>query len=212
MARVRLPADRRQSLLAAARRVFASKGYEAATVSEIVAEAGVAHGTFYLYFPSKRAAVVQLADEFHRRLAEAVMSAYRPDRPLVESVRPTVEAAFRVCADNVDLIRLLDLDVARDLEACREMEAAPAHREFQAWMEGIIGQHAAREGLALDPEMLARIIIWMMREATYECFVLGGGREVDRYIEAISGFLEAALLGLGSPSQATTDQRRGKGK
>ncbi|MDW8008597.1 MAG: helix-turn-helix domain-containing protein [Chloroflexota bacterium] len=206
MPKVRLPADRRQSLLSAARRVFASKGYEAATVSEIVAEAGVAQGTFYLYFPSKRAAVVQLADEFHRRLAEAVMSAYRPDRPLVESVRPTVEAAFRVCAENVDLLRLLDLDVARDMEACREMQATPAHQELQAWLGEVIGQHAAREGIALDPEMLARIILWMMREATYECFVLGGGQEVERYIDAISSFLEAALLGLERPSRGPTHE------
>jgi AcrR family transcriptional regulator len=195
--RLRLTAHRRQSLLAAARRVFARKGYEAATVAEIVAEAGVAQGTFYLYFPSKRAAVMQLAEEFHRRLMEAVVQAYRPDRPLVESVRPAVEAAFRFCGQNVDLIRLLEFDVALDTEACRQLESLPAHQEFQAWMEEVIRQHAAREGLAVDPSMTARIIGWLMREACHECFLLGDGRQVERYVQAISGFLEAALLGLG---------------
>ena len=209
MSRLRLPADRRRSLLAAARRVFARKGYEAATVSEIVAEAGVAQGTFYLYFPSKRAAVVQLADEFHRRLAEAVMSAYRPDRPLVESVRPTVEAAFRFCAENADLMGLFEAEMALDSEASQALKQVPARVQFVAWLQEVIRRHAAREGLPVDPEMLARIILWMMREATYECFVLDGG-DPERYIQAVSQFLTAAFLGLQRLSEAPSEGREEK--
>ncbi len=208
MSRLRLPADRRQSLLAAARRVFHRKGYEAATVSEIVAEAGVAQGTFYLYFPSKRAAVVELAEQFHRQLMEAVAQAYLPDRPLVESVRPTVEAAFRICGENVDLIRLLQFEIALDSEACRDLEELPSHRRFQEWMEGIIRDRAAREGLPLDPEMMARIIRWMMREATYECFVVGGGHESERYIDAVTAFLEAAFRGFQATAIPTGEEKR----
>jgi len=40
-------------ILRAARSVFASKGYQAATVDEIAEFAGVAKGTIYCYFPSK---------------------------------------------------------------------------------------------------------------------------------------------------------------
>jgi AcrR family transcriptional regulator len=46
--------EREDQLLAAARKVFRNKGYEGATVAEIVEEAGVAQGTFYLYYPSKK--------------------------------------------------------------------------------------------------------------------------------------------------------------
>jgi AcrR family transcriptional regulator len=42
-------------VLACARKVFAGKGYHAAGVADIIREAGVARGTFYLYFESKRA-------------------------------------------------------------------------------------------------------------------------------------------------------------
>ncbi len=209
MSRLRLPADRRRSLLAAARRVFARKGYEAATVSEIVAEAGVAQGTFYLYFPSKRAAVEQLAEEFHRRLAEAVMAAYRPDRPLLESVRPTVEAAFRFCAENADLMRLFDAEMALDSEGSQALKQVPARVQFVAWLQEVIRRHAAREGLPVDPEMAARIIQWTMREACYECFVLGGG-DPERYIQAVSEFLTAAFLGLQRLSEAPSEGREEK--
>jgi AcrR family transcriptional regulator len=40
-------------ILRAARSVFASKGYEAATVDDIAEYAGIAKGTVYCYFPSK---------------------------------------------------------------------------------------------------------------------------------------------------------------
>ena len=49
------PDDRRAHLLLAARSVFASLGYHRSNVSAIIAEAGVARGTFYNYFESKRA-------------------------------------------------------------------------------------------------------------------------------------------------------------
>lgn len=52
--RTKKPAEqRRKDLVDAARRTFGEKGFKATTVSEIVREAGVAQGTFYLYFDSK---------------------------------------------------------------------------------------------------------------------------------------------------------------
>src|SRR5262245_60277084 len=41
-------------ILAAARQVFANKGYQDATMDEIAEVAGIAKGTLYSYFPSKR--------------------------------------------------------------------------------------------------------------------------------------------------------------
>jgi AcrR family transcriptional regulator len=45
-------AENRSKILDAAYKVFADKGFEHATVADIVAEAGVARGTFYNYFQS----------------------------------------------------------------------------------------------------------------------------------------------------------------
>lgn len=48
------PPDRRQDILEAALRVFATKGYTAATNAEIAREAGVTAAALYYYFPSKQ--------------------------------------------------------------------------------------------------------------------------------------------------------------
>ncbi len=59
--------DRRAQLLWAAAQVFAEKGFHHARVADIVQRAGVAQGTFYLYFPSKQAVLRALLAEFARR-------------------------------------------------------------------------------------------------------------------------------------------------
>lgn len=55
--------DTRAKLLVAARRAFAELGYTSARVADIVSRAGVGHGTFYAYFPNKRAALTALIKE-----------------------------------------------------------------------------------------------------------------------------------------------------
>ncbi|MGD9116122.1 MAG: TetR/AcrR family transcriptional regulator [Dehalococcoidia bacterium] len=46
--------DRREQILKAALDIFSRKGYAAATMPEIARAAGVAAGTIYIYYPSKR--------------------------------------------------------------------------------------------------------------------------------------------------------------
>jgi AcrR family transcriptional regulator len=58
------PEERRKDILDAAERVLAMKGIAGTTVEDITAAAGVAKGTFYLYFQSKDQVVAALRDRF----------------------------------------------------------------------------------------------------------------------------------------------------
>jgi AcrR family transcriptional regulator len=55
---------REQQILDAALKVFSDKGFAAATTTEIAREAGVAEGTIYNYFPSKRELLVAVVKSF----------------------------------------------------------------------------------------------------------------------------------------------------
>jgi AcrR family transcriptional regulator len=69
--RVIKPAEtRRAELLAAATRLFEERGYDAVTVADITDSAGVAKGTFYLYFDSKEG----LLDSLRHDLTAAAAS------------------------------------------------------------------------------------------------------------------------------------------
>ena len=67
-----LSPERRARLLAAGEEAFAARGVGAATVEEITTAAGVAKGTFYLYFRSKDDLVVALRTRFSEELVAAM--------------------------------------------------------------------------------------------------------------------------------------------
>lgn len=53
---------RKQELLKIAYRMFIEKGYENTSIDEIIAEAGIAKGTYYYYFESKEATLEAVID------------------------------------------------------------------------------------------------------------------------------------------------------
>jgi AcrR family transcriptional regulator len=69
------PDRRRQQLLEAATWVFARKGYRHSSISDIIDRAGVARGTFYLYFKSKERIFLAIVEGFYREVRRALMNA-----------------------------------------------------------------------------------------------------------------------------------------
>lgn len=73
----------RQSLLAAARHLFAERGFEATTVRDIAAEARVTERTFYRYFDGKTGLLTDSFDSWLSRVAEAITARPPDEAPLV---------------------------------------------------------------------------------------------------------------------------------
>ena len=65
----------RQKVLDAAEEVFGTRGYEAASIVDITRAAGIAQGTFYLYFPSKKAVFAELVGELGAKLRRTLAAA-----------------------------------------------------------------------------------------------------------------------------------------
>ncbi len=81
------PGRTREKIIAAAMRLFAKKGFDKTTVEEIVAEAGVAKGTFYLYFKSKDDLIKEIAFE-----VMPIMSMPSLNDPYITLSYPTLES------------------------------------------------------------------------------------------------------------------------
>ncbi|NMC72562.1 MAG: TetR/AcrR family transcriptional regulator [Myxococcales bacterium] len=101
--------ERRSQVLRCARKVFAEKGYHAAGVADIIREAGVARGTFYLYFESKRAIFDELLDVLFQEL-ESQIRRVDPTGGAEDSARQMLDNVGRVLDTllrNRDLTRIL---------------------------------------------------------------------------------------------------------
>jgi AcrR family transcriptional regulator len=65
----RLPRETRvKEIMAAARLVFAEKGYDEASVAEIATRAGVVEGSVYRYFEHKRALLVKVVEDWYEQM------------------------------------------------------------------------------------------------------------------------------------------------
>nr|WP_244641848.1 TetR/AcrR family transcriptional regulator [Chelatococcus reniformis] len=67
-------ASKRQQILAGARRIFRSRGFDGASMGDIAKAAGVSKGTLYVYFASKEDLFRDLVLEDRRQAAEQIVS------------------------------------------------------------------------------------------------------------------------------------------
>jgi AcrR family transcriptional regulator len=100
---------RRQDIMAAAERVFALHGFDAATIEQIAREAGYAAGTIYLYFKDKQDLYVALIAGKLATMVDLVAAASlvaAPDDP-VAALRNAVRAQFQFYDQNRSFFEVL---------------------------------------------------------------------------------------------------------
>jgi AcrR family transcriptional regulator len=98
--------ERRSSLLVAAQKVFSEKGYHAATVDDITRAAGVAKGTFYLYFQEKREIYYEVIRGFLQLLKDIGRLAPGRDPDFLTALAGAGRELMRVFLENRELVRL----------------------------------------------------------------------------------------------------------
>ena len=96
----------RGRLLEAAKKIFSEKGYYNAQISHIIDEAGVARGTFYLYFKSKEDIFRELLKEVVRELKERIKVIDLSGDP-VQQVKENIERVIELALEERELARIV---------------------------------------------------------------------------------------------------------
>jgi AcrR family transcriptional regulator len=110
----------RRRILDAAEEVFGELGYHEASVSEITRRAGVAQGTFYIYFNSKRETFVELVEDIGERLRAATTAAIRDSVNRLDAERQGFTAFFRFVYEHRKMYRIVEEAGRVAPEAARE--------------------------------------------------------------------------------------------
>ncbi len=103
--RVEQKARTRVALLNAASDCFADQGYAATHVAHIARRAKVAHGTFYVHFSSKQAALDALLERFNADLRAQVGDVLASGGTLEERVEAAAGRFLGACVRDAPLVR-----------------------------------------------------------------------------------------------------------
>jgi AcrR family transcriptional regulator len=99
-------ASRREEILAAAKRLFLTEGYEHATIRKIAAAVGVTSGALYLYFPDKDAILRAIAEDTFGTLLARLQEVWAANAEPLERLRAGMHAYVQFGLAHPDEYRL----------------------------------------------------------------------------------------------------------
>ena len=205
--------ERRQQILSVARDVFARRGYHQTTIDDIALQAGVARGTFYLYFEDKRAIFSDLIDRFAGQLTMAIVRIVPgdPQRPVMEQVRENIRRIIATCLAERSMTKILFTD---------SVGVDPAFdRKLLAFYDTVVQllTESLKDGQVLgiveegEPRVLAYLTIGALKELLYQAVTLGYSEESAEVLtQQMFVFLSGGYLRVGpkAESQAPGRPRR----
>lgn len=119
--------QRRQDILKASLKIFAQKGYNGSTTAEIAREAGVAEGTIFRHFPTKKELLIAVLEP---KVLEGLIQLdkeHREDTP-TEFFRRFLSNRLALFKENESLVRLMFAEAQYHIEV------------REALFKGILGQ------------------------------------------------------------------------
>lgn len=180
----------RHELLAASELVFGERGFEHASIAEITRRAGVALGTFYVYFPHKQAIFIELVDELGERLRETLHAAVDGKQTRLEKERAGFRAFFEFAGKHRNLYRIVRqaefVDEAVYLRYYRRLAVSYARGLTHAMESKDIGRY--------DAEVLAYALMGIADFIGMRFVVWDDPRELDRVTDEVLHFVQHGLL------------------
>jgi len=188
---------RRTDILAAAKKVFARKGYHATTIADIAKAAKLSYGSIYWYFDSKEALFHALVEAEGQALRDHVTEALlvtpargSPDAPFRAAVRTT----FEFFESDRALVKLL----FRDSYALGDRFERHLFGIFEAFIGDIevIVADAQRRGLIVEapPRMVACSVAALVGQIAHRRLVTDDGLSAEVTADFVVSLLLNGLL------------------
>ena len=143
--------ERFRSILQAAVRVFARKGFYHARVSEIAREAGVADGTIYLYFQNKDDILIRLFEDGMNQVIENVRTEIDKSDDPIERIRRFAYAHLSLIERDKDMAEIIQVELRQSSKFMKEYRNEKFY-EYINLISEIIRDGQARGVIRADVE------------------------------------------------------------
>jgi len=170
----------RRAILEAAESVIGTAGYNEASIAEITRLAGVAQGTFYIYFKGKEEVFRALVLEMGRRLRGALSDAIEASPNRVAAEREGLRTFLTFVSAHPELYRIVQEALFVDPDAYRTYFQTFA----DAYRDGLEAAEAAGEIRPGDTEVRAWALMGMAKSLGERAVVWGDKRPIDEVVEA----------------------------
>src|SRR5690242_12316740 len=97
--------DKREAIVEAAKGLFTTVGYETTTIADVAKKAGVAVGTVYLYFKNKNELLFAVQGGWEEKYVAYITQPEIRDIPHYLRGRLLIEASFRMCEEQSEMIQ-----------------------------------------------------------------------------------------------------------
>jgi AcrR family transcriptional regulator len=177
----------RSALLAAARELFAEKGFAQTGREEIAERAGVTRGALYHHFASKTEVAAAVVGELEIELVDLVVAAALVGDGVRDQLHRGCRAYMDACADPAMARILADAPAVLGIAACRALDAAAC----VPLLEQVFAL-ATDEGIEVpgDPTIAASLLLGLLNEAAALIAAAPSDRELrERVSHSIDLFL-----------------------
>jgi AcrR family transcriptional regulator len=184
---------KRRAILDAAAELFARQGYENTTIADIARAAGMAVGTVYLYFHNKHEIYNSVSIDWVEAIATVLQDPAILALPIRQVPRAVIEASFRICHDNRELMPLFQVDVQSAEEIWQhKLAEGSITKALDAFLRQAIEQGQLAP---FDTEMYAKILFGMVHSVLYECYCIEHGENEELYRERTIEVVERLFFG-----------------
>nr|WP_249365667.1 TetR family transcriptional regulator [Cytobacillus citreus] len=162
--------NKKEKIVHAAIEVFKEKGIEKAKISDIVKLAGIAQGTFYLYFPSKLSVMPAIAEVMVEKAMASVKAQVDEDASFSTQLSQVVDAIFSFTSDYREIQALVYAGLA-STEHIKEWETV--YQPFYSWISQFL-QEAKTSGVirhSINVERTSKLFIGLVESAAEQIYL-----------------------------------------
>lgn len=186
---------KRTAMMQAAVRVFAEKGYHAATVRDIVAAADVAVGTFYFYFPDKETLFDHLFEETAAFMLQALDQALNSQTAFAAKVDAVIRAYVNVAFYEPAVVQLLLVGGMGSLPSLAERRSEYREKLIRLWQRTLTTALDRKEIVPQNIRRTAEGLAGSIDEIVYN-LLLSPGKEHEGQ-QAINDMIQFGLRAAG---------------